>query len=244
MIFERVSRVFNCVRRGLRGRPIHEPYDRYLNPPIRFRNGDWFANERLVELPFVFSQIDLDGSGRRALEFGCTRSTLALQLASLGYEVVGVDLRPYDLLHPNLSFFHGNVLDLDLAGENAFDLVTAVSVIEHVGLGAYGEDASQAQRARVITNLVDILRPGGKLIVTMPVGRPSVDDFERSFHPDEVLELFGNIGLELIAERYFCREKWKFWRNCTAEEVASVSNEREARGPTGVNGVGCFVWQR
>lgn len=154
MIFERLRKIIFCLRKGLRGRPIHEPYDRYFNPPVRFRDGNWFANERLVELPFIFSQIDMDGSGRRALEFGCTRSTLALQLASLGYDVVGVDLRPYDLAHPNLSFFQGNVLDLDVGAENAFDLVTAVSVIEHVGLGAHGDEPAQREREQVISKCV------------------------------------------------------------------------------------------
>lgn len=244
MIFERLGKVIFCLRKGLRGRTIREPYESHFNPPVRFRDGDWFANERLVELPFVFSQIEMDGRGRRALEFGCTRSTLALQLASLGYDVVGVDLRPYGLVHPNLSFFQGNVLDLDVGAENAFDLVTAVSVIEHVGLGAYGEEPAQRERERVISKLVDVLRPGGRLIVTLPVGRPSVDQFERSFHPEEVFALFDEGRLDLIAERYFCREQWKFWRDCTAEDVALLSNEREERGPTGVNGVGCFVWRR
>ncbi|MDX1688508.1 MAG: class I SAM-dependent methyltransferase [Candidatus Promineifilaceae bacterium] len=244
MISKRLGRVLDCLRKGLRGRPIPEPYDRYLNPPVRFRDGDWFANERLVELPFIFSQIDMNGSGRHALEFGCTRSTLALQLASLGYDVVGVDLRPYDLAHPNLSFFQGNLLELDTAAEGSFDLVTAVSVIEHVGLGAYGEESSETERARVIAKLVDLLRPGGKLIVTLPVGRPDVDDFERSFHPDEALDLFDHSRLERTAARYFRRERWKSWQSCTVEEVASVSNSRDDRGPTGVNGVGCFVWRK
>ena len=244
MIFERLSRALDCLRKGLGGRPIPEPYDRYLNPPVRFRDGDWFANERLVELPFIFSQIDMDGSGRRALEFGCTRSALALQLASLGYDVVGVDLRPYKLTHPNLSFFQGNLLELDTDTKAPFDLVTVISVIEHVGLGTYGEQASQTELAEVTAKLVDVLRPGGKLIVTLPVGRPSVDQFERSFQPDEVLQLFNRTPLALTAECYFRRKRWKFWQHCTAEEIVTVSNRRENRGPTGVNGVGCFTWRK
>ena len=52
-------------------------------------------NERIVEIPFVFQNLILK-KGSKVLEFGCCQSSLAMQLASLGYRVTGVDFNDYE----------------------------------------------------------------------------------------------------------------------------------------------------
>ena len=124
-------------------------YTFHFNTPIKYFHGDWYVNERIVEIPFVHRHIDIDGTGKSALEFGCTRSELALQLAALGYDVYGVDLRPYPFTHPNMKLYQGNLLDLN--DQMEFDLITAISVLEHIGLGVYGETENNSDLYRWVT---------------------------------------------------------------------------------------------
>ena len=221
----------------------HGPqYADHFNTPLRCRYGKWYVNERIVELPFIHRHLMADGQGRRALDFGSTRSPLVLQLASLGYDVVGVDLRPYPVPHPRLSHIRANILDV--AFERGFDLITAVSVIEHVGLGSYGEDAEPDALGPVIDRLTNLLNPGGRLLVTVPVGHSYVDEFLRIFDPREFLSLFSGRGLSLVDEQYYCRKAFRVWQPCPVEVAGTRDSSRNQRGPTGVNAVGCFAWIR
>lgn len=212
----------------------------YFNLPVNLVNEEWQTNERLIELPFVFRMLHSESQGKRALEFGCTRSWLALQLAAWGYEVTAVDLRPYPLSHPLLTFHQMTVLNL--RDDEGFDLITAVSVIEHIGLGYYDETARSDDLPHMVEKLTSLLKVDGRLIVRVPVGKPYQDGFLRSFLPDEIAELFGQRNLQLIAERYFMRDSRGSWCPADRGSVALVDNSTEKRGPTGVNGVGCFAW--
>ena len=49
-----------------------------------------------------------------------------------------------------------------------FDAVIAVSTIEHIGLGAYGDPFQEGADARVVKEIHRVLKPGGRLILTTP----------------------------------------------------------------------------
>jgi SAM-dependent methyltransferase len=59
-----------------------------------------------------------------------------------------------------------DVVDLDLSGP--FDLILAVSTLEHVGLDEDVHDPGKP--ARAIATLASVLAPGGRLWCTFPVG--------------------------------------------------------------------------
>ncbi|HSE84296.1 MAG TPA: DUF268 domain-containing protein [Thermodesulfobacteriota bacterium] len=221
---------------------VNDTYSSHFNTPIKFKHGEWYVNERIIETVFVFNHIGLNGVGKRALEFGCTRSHLALQLASLGYEVCGIDLREYKFTHPGLKFYQQNLLYFE-DGEG-FDYVTAVSSIEHIGLGAYGEDKNESDLHQVTAKLAGLLKPGGKLIVTVPFGQEYEDEFLRSFTYDSIISLFPREGISLVDERFYYRTNHKFWSPCGIQEAQVISNSKSDRGSTGVNCVGCFAWEK
>jgi hypothetical protein len=215
-------------------------YSKLFNTPVKFGDNQWFVNERIIEEVFVHSHVPLDAAGKRLLEFGCTRSNLALQLASAGYEVVGVDLRQYPFAHPHFTFYQQNITDFD--DEDGFDIITSISTIEHVGLGAYGEDRDTSELEKTATKLQSLLKPGGKLIATVPFGRPYEDEFLRSLNYVDVLQLFPD--LDLAEQRFYGRMDFKYWRPIELRQARSISNAPDHRGPTGVNCVGCFAWTK
>ncbi|MFX1588677.1 MAG: class I SAM-dependent methyltransferase [Promethearchaeota archaeon] len=213
-----------------------------FDTPIKFINRNWYVNERIIEVPFVLNNIELSGQGKRLLDFGCTGSYLALQLASLGYEVIGIDIRYYQFTHPNFTFYKTNILDFE--DNKGFDYITSVSVLEHVGLGAYGGEKNISDLRNTTIKLTELLKPEGKIIITVPFGKESEDDFERSFSRKEILSLFNHDNMELIKENYYYRNKLKFWYQCDLTTAMTFSNVKEDRGPTGANCVGCFIWKK
>lgn len=220
-------------------------YVRRLNTPLRFFNRDWFVNERIVEIPFVHQYFDINKLPKmNILELGCTRSALSLELSSMGAQVTGVDLRPYFIDHQNFTFHQENLLNLKF--ENKFDAVVSVSTVEHIGLGAYGEAENFEDLHAVTDKLTELLKPGGHALVTVPFGIKSQDDFLRSFSYDQIKKLFRAKSMTLTDEYYYCREtkEFKYWKPCTRKEIEKISNVVADRGPTGVNGVGCFVWTK
>jgi 2-polyprenyl-3-methyl-5-hydroxy-6-metoxy-1,4-benzoquinol methylase len=219
-------------------------FETHFNVPIKFKHkGSIVINERIVEIPFIFSSISLDNHTKKILDFGCTRSWLSLSLASLGHSVYGIDLRDFPFTHPNFVFQKINILDLQ---ECDFDYIVSLSTLEHVGLGAYGEPHSQQALVDVVKKVHLLLKEDGTLLLTLPIGMPSEDIFEKSFAPEEILELFSSHAFHLIEERYFNRHKGIDWRPCTREEIALVSNSLQERNKfgSGVNGVGCFNFSK
>ena len=96
----------------------------------------------------------------RVLDAGCGTGRVAIRLAELGHDVVGVDLDEGMLDRarrdaPDLPWFVADLAELDVPGP-LFDLVlTAGNVIPLVAAG---------DEARVVTALARHVRPGGLLV--------------------------------------------------------------------------------
>ena len=134
-------------------------------------------------------------------------------------------------------------MDLD---EKNFDFVISLSTIEHVGLRAYDRDVIDDDLTKVLTKTYNLLKPNGKFLVTLPIGKSSIDEFERSFEPIEFKSLFESTGFSLKVEEYFKREEKFYWKPATIDEISEISNDKNARMKTGsgVNGVGFFVFNK
>jgi hypothetical protein len=83
--------------------------------------------------------------------------------------------------------------------------VLCVSTIEHVGLGWYGE-APQAPEAdrQAVKRLAELLRPGGRLVLTVPYGRAGVDDVQRTYDDaglDALLAGWSIESREIVRQR-------------------------------------------
>jgi SAM-dependent methyltransferase len=96
----------------------------------------------------------------RALDAACGTGRHARRLVELGHQVTGVDLTP-EMLElaaaavPEATFHVGDLLDLPVA-DAAFELVVSGLALAHVAdLGA------------AVRELARVLRPGGRLIVSV-----------------------------------------------------------------------------
>lgn len=169
----------------------------WFNPPVAIRYAEdgadiLLVNERIVEQPYAFAALSTLPPGARILDVGGSESTVALSLASLGYEVHVVDPRGYPLSHP-LLHVHEMPLE-ELPEELRFDGALALSAIEHFGLGAYGQPELADARLDVqaLKEMHRRLTPGGLLVLTVPCAPAfSADDFQRIYSPEELTRMLA-----------------------------------------------------
>lgn len=147
---------------------------------IKLKSNTFYITSRIVEIPFLYKNLNFDNI-HKILDLGCVGSKISLQLASLGYEVVGVDIRPNPLKHQNIKFIQGNFINVNLQPES-FDCVICISTIEHIGLPAYNVKPFENGDKKAIKKIFYLLKKSGQLILTVPYGRNVIDKFERNYN--------------------------------------------------------------
>lgn len=150
-------------------------------------------NERTVEVPIILRLLE-EYRGKRILEVG---NVLSHYLTPT-WDVVDKFERAEGVLCADAVTFRP---------EEPYDLIIAISTLEHVGFDDTLRDPELA--ARAVANLRDHgLKPGGQLVVTVPVGyNPSLDE-----------DLFqGRMGF--TGTHFLLRTARYEWREAEAAEV-------------------------
>jgi SAM-dependent methyltransferase len=129
------------------------------------------TDERLVEIPWVLSRLR---SGR-ILEVGWAFAEPAYiaALVEAGVDLVGVDLAEGEA--PGFETVVADARELPFE-DASFDQVLLVSTLEHIGADneIYGLDGGEDESGReaALRRLRRVLRPSGRLLVTVPLGEP------------------------------------------------------------------------
>ncbi len=112
-----------------------------------------------------------------------------------------VDIRPPTVMLPGLSFTKGSILSLPFKDEEVSSL-SSICVIEHIGLGRYGDPLDPFGSERAAAELSRVLAKGGSLYVSVPIDIENKIYFNahRAFTRDYLLRLFES--LRLTEERY------------------------------------------
>lgn len=106
-----------------------------------------------------------------------------------------LDYRPLKVELSGLSCEADNLLGLSRGNESVGSL-SCLHVIEHVGLGRYGDPIDPEGSRKAAAELDRVLAPKGRLYISVPVGRERVCfNAHRVFDPDAVTRLFSNLSL-------------------------------------------------
>ncbi|MGZ5399229.1 MAG: hypothetical protein ACXWDL_10185 [Nocardioides sp.] len=190
----------------LRGRwlPAHDPgsfdWDGRLVPYFSHRYHYTWLNERAVEIALVRELLDRH-DGADVLEIG----NVLGHYSAVTHTVV-------DKYEQASGVLNLDAADLELG--RTFDLILAISTLEHVGLDEQTVDT--AKPARTIARLKAHLKPGGILWVTHPVGyNTALDEQIRS----------GSIGFTRL--RALRRsDSRNVWREVPVDEVWAARYDR------------------
>jgi SAM-dependent methyltransferase len=115
--------------------------------------------------------------------------------------VTFIDIRPIEVTLPNLHFQEGTILKLPYA-DGSVESISSLCVIEHIGLGRYGDPVDTRGSEKAIAELVRVTRPGGKILFSVPVDESCKIYFNahRAFTPEYIRQCFS--GCRLLEERY------------------------------------------
>jgi SAM-dependent methyltransferase len=188
-----------------------------------------------VEWSWVASRLPA-GSGE-ALDFGPGGSHLGLVAAQKGYRVTAVDLQPVDwhYAHPRLRFVQGDLLRTAFP-KHAFDLVINCSTVEHVGLaGRYGVRHPRPDGdLEAMAVLRALLKPGARMVLTIPVGRDAVvGSLHRVYGPQRLERLLHGYLIE--EQQYWAKDTQNVW--ALADRAGALMVDPLAQAYA----LGCFV---
>jgi hypothetical protein len=114
-------------------------------------------------------------------------------------EVEFVDLRPLPIEVPGLTVRQGSILALPYA-DGTLATLSCLHVLEHIGLGRYGDAINPAGHRLAASELVRVIAPGGLLLISTPVGRQRLCfDAHRVFDPQTIIDLFRPLELASLA---------------------------------------------
>jgi hypothetical protein len=154
----------------------HTPFDAHY-----FYQGAWLA--RRVIATKVAKHVDIGSS------------VLTISVLSAQVETVFVDYRPLKVELPGLTSIAGNILDLPFPDDSIASL-SCLHVIEHIGLGRYGDPIDPSGTIKAALELKRIVSRGGNLFLSVPIGRERVCFNAHRVHSAmTVLTLFPELTL-------------------------------------------------
>lgn len=109
------------------------------------------------------------------------------------------DYRPAALGLDNLTSDACDLLDLPFADQSV-DSLSCMHVVEHVGLGRYGDPLDPDGDLKAMTELKRVLAIGGSLLFVVPVGKPRIMfNAHRIYSYDQIMACFSDLELREFA---------------------------------------------
>ncbi len=119
-----------------------------------------FNNERCVEIPIIWDYVK-ENKGKRILEVGNVLS----HYFPIDHDVVDKYERAEGVINQDI---------VDFSPGKRYDLIVSISTLEHVG---WDEDEKEPKKIlKAVKHLKELLSPGGKMVVTLPIGYNPVMD--------------------------------------------------------------------
>ncbi len=116
--------------------------------------------------------------------------------------------------------------------------VLPCSTVEHCGLGFYDGAGDFGDDRTVLRALYDALKPGGRLILTVPFGARRVTPLHRIYDRESLRELLG--PFRCLTTRFFLSRDLEFWLPENGNEVP----EPELTAAGQALGVACMVAEK
>ena len=161
--------------------------------------------------------------GCMVLEVGANEEDLASIFSEQGYQVLGVDLRPWNAKLKNYVRMEGDFVTLaPFIKPWQFSVAVSTSAIEHFGLNVYGSPEVEDYDAQAMREIFRLLHPGGRCYLTVPYGR----EFKANGH----WRVYCRKTLQERLIGQFNVEKKIFFKSggCVCPDVDGIVEEKDA----------------
>lgn len=192
---------------------------------IWYRSYDRFATAGIVQEHYFYqglwaARFLFDNHVRKHVDVGsCLDGFIAHILPFC--EVTYVDIRPIELQLKGFDFVRGSIKNIPF-DDNSIENLTCLHVIEHIGLGRYGDPVDPDGYLAAARELTRVLSPGGTLLLSVPVGRERLCfDAHRIFAPQTIKDIFS--GLELVEFSLIADKANGVLRNASFDDARSCN---------------------
>lgn len=205
----------------------------------RWRERMFMLANRSAETPFDRHYVYHTAWALRRLLEHCpaahvdvSSSLYFVALGSAAIPMTHFDYRPPRLTLSNLDCRSGDLLALPLESGSVRSL-SCMHVLEHVGLGRYGDPLDPLGDVKGARELARVLAPGGRLYFVVPVGRPRVCfNGHRIYDFAAVRALFASLTLD----------EWSLVPDDAAPGL--IANPPPPLVDAQQYGCGCFVFRK
>jgi SAM-dependent methyltransferase len=162
----------------------------HAGAPIWFN--DYYARYQRIVFEELLARTGL-GAGARALDVGCGAGRWCRLLSLRGFSVEGIDLQEELLARSRKRYpdvrFHCVPIQ-DFTPERPFDLVTTVTVLQHL---------PPDEQSRAIARIATLVSPGGYALCLENVSDQTVHVFAKT--KDEWQRAFEAVGFSLVTRK-------------------------------------------
>ena len=116
-------------------------------------------------------------------------------MLSTYYKIKYFEFRPPRLDLENLIVLKDDLKNLSL-DNNSIKSLSCMHVVEHIGLGRYGDEMDYDGDLKAIGELIRILDRGGNLLFVIPIGQPRiVFNAHRIYSYEQIMDYFTRLNL-------------------------------------------------
>lgn len=150
-----------------------------------------------------------------------------------------IDIDFYDYRPANIYNLSGlNSLKADVTKlhfeDNSIESISCMHVIEHIGLGRYGDEIDPNGDLKAINELKRVVKKGGHILFVVPIGKPRLQfNAHRIYSYDMIIDYFNDfelINYSLIPD--------------DANEVGIINNANKELTDKQNYGCGCFLFKK
>lgn len=135
------------------------------------------------------------------IHFDVGSSVKTIGILSQFVPITMIDIRSLPVTLPNLSFIKGSILSMPF-DDNSISSISSLCVVEHIGLGRYGDSIDNFGSEKAIGELKRVVKLGGVIFFSVPIDCKNTVYFNahRAFTRMYILNLFD--GFDLVEEKY------------------------------------------
>ncbi len=117
-------------------------------------------------------------------------------------KIILIDIRPLSVKIDRVECIQEDAISLESIEDESIESLSSLSVVEHFGLGRYGDPINPDAWYIALKNMQEKIKEGGRLYLSVPVGPEDklIFNAHRIFKPSTIVEALDR--MDLISFRY------------------------------------------